>query len=49
MQPSLLANDTDVETPTAALVTLAETKATAKGGTVVINTDGTFTYTSALN
>ena len=41
---SVLANDTDPDTPHASLVAVAETKPTTGGGTVVIEADGDFTF-----
>ncbi|BAV04820.1 thrombospondin type 3 repeat family [Filimonas lacunae] len=53
--PGVLFNDTDPDISTNApgqqdvLTVTAETKATAKGGTVQINANGSFTYTPAAN
>lgn len=43
----LLANDTDVDGDT--LTTVAETITTSNGGTVTLNTNGTFSYIGATN
>jgi len=43
--PGVLANDTDTETP-AGLSVVAETVATANGGTATLAADGSFTYLS---
>jgi YVTN family beta-propeller protein/VCBS repeat-containing protein len=49
-KPSLLANDIDPDTGTnAGLTVTAQTKATAQGGTVAINADGSFLYTPKPN
>jgi VCBS repeat-containing protein len=41
---SVLNNDTDVDTPQANLVAVAETKTTNLGGTITFEADGNFTY-----
>jgi YVTN family beta-propeller protein/VCBS repeat-containing protein len=48
MLAGVLANDTDADSGDT-LSVLAETKGTLHGGTVAINSDGSFTYTPAAN